>query len=277
MHMSMPVSRALSLSYYTVPELSAPEVVDVAADMGCQHVGLRLLNGAPSDPATPLMSDPAFRRLTLKRLRDRQLTALDASAARLRPDTQVRDFGPVLEIAAEMGVRHVLASGDDPEGDRLVENFARLCEMACQYGLRIEVEFVPWLTIASLRDAAHLIATVKRGNFGIAVDALHFDRSHSRLSELSSISPAHLRYAQICDAMPCTDYGRDDQIRIATQERLFPGDGALDLVGLLHALPPDIPLALEVPTASLAQHMPASERVRMAVTATRRVLANVGR
>jgi sugar phosphate isomerase/epimerase len=265
--------RALSLSYYTVPELSAPEVVDVAADAGCQHVGLRLLHGAPTDPPTRLVCDPAFRRLTRERLRDRHLTALDASAARLRSDTKIRHFGPILEVAAEMGIRHLLASGDDPQGNRLIENFAMLCEMAQSFGLRIEVEFVPWMSISSLRDAAQLVAAVKCGNFGIAVDALHFDRSRSQLGELSSISPQHLRYAQICDALECTDFGREDQIRIATQERLFPGEGKLDLVGLLRALPPGIPLGLEMPRVALSQHVPAAERVHMAVLATRRVVA----
>jgi sugar phosphate isomerase/epimerase len=63
-------------------------------------------------------------------------------------------------------------------------------------------------------------------------------------------------------------------LHAAVSERLFPGDGAIDLVGLLRALPRGIPIALEIPTATLARTTPAAERLQRAVAATRRVLAD---
>ena len=48
----------LSLSYYTVPELSPPDMVTVAADQGFAHVGLRLLGGQPDGDPMPLLADP---------------------------------------------------------------------------------------------------------------------------------------------------------------------------------------------------------------------------
>jgi hypothetical protein len=44
------------------------------------------------------------------------------------------------------------------------------------------------------------------------------------------------------------------------------------LVGLLRALPVGIPVALEIPRATLSRTMPAPERLQLAVQATRRVL-----
>ena len=67
----------------------------------------------------------------------------------------------------------------------------------------------------------------------------------------------------------------DDQIRIATRERLFPGMGEIDLITLLRALPDGIPLALEIPTATLALTVPARERALRAVTASRSLLAKL--
>ncbi|XEY15386.1 hypothetical protein ABMY26_03875 [Azospirillum sp. HJ39] len=57
------------------------------------------------------------------------------------------------------------------------------------------------------------------------------------------------------------------------KERLFPGEGGIDLIGLLRALPPGLPLALEIPTATLARTMDAPARVARAAAATRRLLA----
>ena len=67
---------------------------------------------------------------------------------------------------------------------------------------------------------------------------------------------------------------RDALLHAATRERLFPGEGAIDLVGLLRALPVGIPVALEIPRAALSRTMAAQERLQLAVQATRRVLAS---
>ena len=74
----------LSLSYYTAPELSFEELVEVAAEIGCTHVGLRLLDGAPTEPGTKLMQNPDFRRNALTHMGALGISALDASAARIR-------------------------------------------------------------------------------------------------------------------------------------------------------------------------------------------------
>ena len=48
----------------------------------------------------------------------------------------------------------------------------------------------------------------------------------------------------------------------ARAERLMPGDGGLDLVGLLQALPPRLPISVEVPMRTLAKTVDARERAR---------------
>ena len=51
-------------------------------------------------------------------------------------------------------------------------------------------------------------------------------------------------------------------MRQAREDRLFPGEGGLDLRGLLGALPPDLPISLEVPYAG---PFDARERARRAL------------
>ena len=45
-----------------------------------------------------------------------------------------------------------------------------------------------------------------------------------------------------------------------------------DLVALLRAVPPNLPLSVEVPTRSLARTMTAADRAKRALAATRAVL-----
>jgi sugar phosphate isomerase/epimerase len=270
-----PKTIPLSLSYYTVPELSPTQMVREAAAAGFDFVGARLLNGQPGRDPAPLMASSAMRRETIACLRDAGVGVLDASGARLRPETDMAAFAPFIDAAAELGARHILASGDDPDEPRLAARFAELCELAGQSGLTVDLEFVPWMSVADLTLAARMVRTVARANFGIAVDALHFDRSRSRLSDLAALPRTWFRYVQLCDAPRAWASDRESLIHEAVSERLFPGEGAIDLAGLLRALPSGIPIALEIPTATLARTTPAAERLQRAVAATRKLLVDV--
>jgi len=270
-----PKTIPLSLSYYTVPELSPTQMVREAAAAGFDFVGARLLNGQPGRDPAPLMASSAMRRETIACLRDAGVGVLDASGARLRPETDMAAFAPFIDAAAELGARHILASGDDPDEPRLAARFAELCELAGRSGLTVDLEFVPWMSVADLTLAARMVRTVACANFGIAVDALHFDRSRSRLSDLAALPRTWFRYVQLCDAPRAWASDRESLIHEAVSERLFPGEGAIDLAGLLRALPSGIPIALEIPTATLARTTPAAERLQRAVAATRKLLVDV--
>ena len=59
----------------------------------------------------------------------------------------------------------------------------------------------------------------------------------------------------------------------ARTERMFPGEGGIDLVALAHAMPADITISIEVPTLELAKTMGAQARAQRALDAARRVIA----
>jgi len=90
-----------SLAALTVLELSPPDMVEVAARAGYSHVGLRLEPATPEEQHFPLVADAQLRRQTLQRLRDTGTKVLDIEILRLKPDTQVQAFLPVLEAGAE--------------------------------------------------------------------------------------------------------------------------------------------------------------------------------
>jgi hypothetical protein len=59
----------------------------------------------------------------------------------------------------------------------------------------------------------------------------------------------------------------------ARTERMFPGEGGIDLVALTRAMPADITISIEVPTLELAKTMDAQARAQRALGAARRVIA----
>ena len=267
--------RAISLAYHTAPELDPVTAIEVAAAAGCSHAGLRIAGGSSAQAVLPLAADPSVRARTRARMRELGIAALDASTVRLAPATDTATFRPFCELAAELGARFVLTNADDPDRARLIENCGRLCEAAAASGLETHFEFVAWSATPSLDSAASLQDALGRSDFKIALDALHFDRSGGRASDIRRLGPHRIGSFHICDAPADYDPSREAQIHVAVNERLFPGEGALDLVGMFEALPPDVPVAIETPKRSLAATVPALERVRRAVAATRDILSKV--
>jgi hypothetical protein len=64
----------------------------------------------------------------------------------------------------------------------------------------------------------------------------------------------------------------DELIHTARFERLFPGEGGIDIHGILDALPPGLPYALEIPRATLVAQVGGKEHARMAIAAARQHL-----
>lgn len=270
---SAPFARAFSLAHLTVLELPPPEVVAVAARAGYRYAGTRLLPAAPGGGAYPLMDDAAMLRETLARIADTGVRVFDLEMVRLQPQTDVRSFLPFLEVGQKLAASCVLVAGDDPDEARLAERFAAFCDLAAPFGLTADLEFMPWTDVPDLAAARRVVAAASRPNGGILVDPLHFDRSHSRIEDLTSLPRDWLHYAQLCDAPAAYSATTEALIHTARAARLFPGEGGIDLARFVQALPRDLPLSLEVPTVELATHLSAEDRARHALDAARRVLA----
>ncbi|QYX45797.1 sugar phosphate isomerase/epimerase [Pseudomonas tussilaginis] len=265
--------RVMSLAALTVLELSPVEMIEVAARAGYSHVGLRLEPATPEEHHFPLVADAGLRRQTAARLRDTGIQVLDVEILRLKPETCVADFEPLLAVGAEFGASELLVAGNDADEQRLTENFAALCDLAGQYSLHPHLEFMPWTDAKNLTQALRIVEQAGRGNGCVLVDAFHFDRSASSLEDLGKVARSRLRYAQLCDVAGPRPDDMADILRQARNERRFPGDGDCDLVGLLRSLPSSIPLSLEIPTRQLyEQGVSALQRAQMALDKTQQLL-----
>jgi len=263
-----------SLAALTVLELAPPELVEVAASCGYDHVGIRLLPAVPGGLAYPLMDDVAALNETLARLDATGITVADLEVVAFRPETEVGTFAAFFETGARLGAKHILVAGYDPDLRRFTDRFAKFCEAAAQHGLTADLEFMPWTSVPDLRTANRIVAQVGQPNAGVLVDALHFDRSKSLIGELVGIPADRLHYWQLCDGPATPPATTAEMLHAARSERMFPGEGGIDLVSLVKAMPTNIPVSIEVPTASLAKTLNAEARARRALAAARKIIAS---
>jgi sugar phosphate isomerase/epimerase len=268
-------ARPVSLAALTVLELEPPDMVSCAATAGFSHVGLRLIPATPTEPRHDLLGDTPLVREVERRLADTGVRVLDVEILRLEPHTRVADFEIVVATAARLGAGELLVAGNDPDEARLTDRFGALCDLAARYGLGANLEFMPWTDAKDLRQAARIVAAAGRANAGVLIDPFHFSRSGSRLDDIAAAPASCWRYLQFCDMPKAVPPTMDAILAQARAERLPPGEGELDLEGLLRALPRGLAVSVEVPMKSLAASVGAVERARRVLHATRALLERV--
>lgn len=269
------MNRPISLAALTVLELTPPEMVSCAAAAGFSHVGIRLIPATPTEPQYDIVGDTPMLREVERRLADTGVRVLDVEIFRLKPETRVEDYEAAIATAARLGAAELLVAGNDPVESRLIERFGAFCDLAARYGLGAGLEFMPWTDARDLPQAARIVAAAGRANGGVLIDAFHLSRSGSRIEDIATIPAERLRCMQFCDVPAAVPATMEEIIAEARAERRFPGDGGLDLMALLRAMPRGLPLSVEVPTHTLAKSVGAVERARRALAGTRALLARL--
>jgi sugar phosphate isomerase/epimerase len=264
---------SFSLAHLTASELAPAALIDAAAACGYEHVGLRLMPAVHGGWAYPLTDDPAKLKETLARIDATGVTVADIEIAALRQETDIASFQRFFEAGARIGAKHILVAAYDPDLARFADRYAAFCEAARPFGLTADLEAMPWTSVSNLRDAMRIVGDARQPNAGLLVDALHFDRSRSSISDIGKIPKAELHYWQICDGPAERPVTTEEMMHAAREERLFPGEGGIDLASLVRAMPPDITVSIEVPTVELAKTVDATTRARRALDGARRVIA----
>ncbi len=258
------------LEHLTLLGVPPPDLVTIAAAAGFSAVGLRVSpatdgeRGWPVAPGSPMLAE------TVRRCADTGIRVLDVEAIRLggrgpgaAGAAGAAGYRPVLEAAAALGARYVNAICDDPDLERLGDEFARLVEAAAPYRIRPVIEFMAYRSVRTLAAAVAIAA--RSGGGGVLVDALHVQRCGVAPAELRAVDPALITYVQLCDA-PLD--APADPVHEARAARLLPGEGELPLTGLLAALPGGIPVTVEAPApGGDADPQEFAVRARRALTA----------
>jgi sugar phosphate isomerase/epimerase len=130
--------------------------------------------------------------------------------------------------------------------------------------------------VKSLAAALALLDAVAHPLRALLIDPIHVDRSGTRIGELAAIPAELLPYAQFCDAAAKrpdpADF--DAVITDAIDLRRQCGEGDLPIGAMLAALPPGIPLSIELRSRALREGWPDPfDRARVTAEITRAWLA----
>ncbi|MCX6551265.1 MAG: sugar phosphate isomerase/epimerase [Acidobacteria bacterium] len=240
--------RQFSLAHLTVLGCAPPEMTYIAARAGYDFVSYRLIYmGLAGEPNYDLANNKDMLRQTKTALASTGLKLQDIEVARISDGLDPKKYLPAMETAAELGGKYVLANNWTTDRNFAVDCFAQLCDLAKPLGLTVECEFVPFAAGGkNLADAVALLRDARRTNCGVLVDTLHFSRSRVTLAELDAVPRDWFHFAHVCDApaeIPTTNEGL---IHTAREERLYPGEGAIDIAAILNRMP-QVPYSLEIP------------------------------
>lgn len=236
----------LSLASGVLPEFGAVDVIEAGAAAGYDAVGLWV---------DPLEWTAQHTRDAGAALAACGLPVLDVEVVWIRPDTRLDDHRRVLDVGAQLGAANVLCVSSHPDVDETVAQLTALCSHAEGSGMRVALEFGVFTEVRNLRQALAVLDRVGHPLRAVLVDPIHVDRSGTTVAEIAAVDPALLPYAQFCDARALrpdpADF--DAVITDAIDLREQPGDGVLPLAAMLEALPPGIPLSLELRSAALRE------------------------
>ena len=266
------MSYQFSLAFLTVFDATPSEAIQIAAETGYSHVGLRLLPSG-SEGLFPLMTNDHVFKETLAALQDTGVQVADIEIVRLGEQFQVSDTLAFLERGARLGAKNVLVAGDDPDEGRLTASFAAFCEAAQSFGLTADLEFMPWTQVPDIAKANRIVNSANQNNGGVLIDALHYHRAQMTVDDVAMIAPKHIHYVQFCDALATYDNSTDGLIHIARQARFDPGEGEIDLVSLFRAIPQHAMLSIEVPNFEKAKLLTPKERAAQAIAGMKNVMA----
>lgn len=255
---------AFSLAHLGLSDHGPVPLIEAAAASGFRAVGLPLRSGALKPLRHEIVGNPSMIRDIKAALSATGVEIFDVESLVLGHEPDAEGLRRIFDVAASLGASRMSCLGTEQAGESARpsdgQNTARLnaiAGVAAEFGLRMSVEFMMFRTVRTLADAIALVARADAPNLGIIVDALHLHRSGGTSADLDAIPAGRLSHVQFCDAVaePPRDLTQE-----ARSGRLLPGEGVLALRDLLAAVPPDTPLALEIPVAALAT-LPVADRV----------------
>lgn len=264
--------RSYSLAYLTSAPLPAPECVTLAAKLGYDAVGIRILPAAPGGDVQDLMGDKTALKETVQRLNDTGVTVFDVEIIRINEHFALENYKAFLEVCGALSAKAILVGGDDKNEARLTENYAAFCAAAAPYGLTADLEFMPWSGCRDAQAATRIALASGQKNAGVLVDTLHCARSATTLDDIAAIPHEFLHYAQICDAPGAMPVSFEELIYTARVQRLLPGEGTIRIRDVFDQLPATIPVSVEIPSVPVKAEIGVEEFARRALAASRQVL-----
>lgn len=257
----------ISFAAGIVPDAGPVETIRAAAYGGFDATGLWI---------EPDKWTAATLRDTRAALADTGLELLDVEVIWIKPGDDLAAHKACIDIGAELGAKHVLCVSSDPDMGATAASLTALCEHAEGAQMRVALEFGIFTEVKDLTMALAVLEAMTHPLRALLIDPIHVDRSGSSIDAIAAVAPDLLPYAQFCDAPTARPDPADFSAIItdAIDLREQCGEGGLPLGALYRALPPAIPLSIELRSRRLRDsYHDLGERARAVATATRRWLA----
>ena len=236
-----------SLAHLTALGFSPPELTRAAARAGYDYVSFRIIYmGLPNEPNYDLASNPAMLRETRRALAETGLGLHDIELARIDEKADPRRYLPALEAAAGLGCRKAISSVWTADRELALDRFRGLCELARPLGIEVDLEFMAFSELKTLAQARRFLRDAGAPNARLLIDTLHFHCSRGDLAELEALPADSLGFVHLCDGPERIPDSAEGLIHIARTSRRYPGEGGIDLAGIVDRLPESV-YAIELP------------------------------
>ncbi|UOE59222.1 sugar phosphate isomerase/epimerase [Priestia filamentosa] len=256
------MTNRFSLAHLTTLGCTPPEMTYLAARAGYDFVSLRpIYMGLPGEPNYALAENKQMMRETKEALAETGIQLLDIELARICDDVDPKKYVPAMEVAAELGGRHVLSSIWTNDRDLYMERFIELCELAKPFGLTIELEYVPIASVTNLAETLDVLRAANQENAGLMIDIHHFHRAGDKIEDLDTVPREWFRFLHLCDAPAKIPASKEEMIKILREERLYIGEGCIDIASIVERIP-EIPYSIELPHNKRAQELGYEEHAR---------------
>ena len=266
-----------SLVHLTRMSWTPPEMIYNAALAGFDYVSPRTINrGAPTELVHDIANNKELFELTAQAVKDTGVNVIDIELVKINDTlTNVRDFAPDLDAAARLGVRNLTTNIWTANVPFYEEKFGELCDLAAEYDMSVNLEYVTWSNVKNLSESLALIKKCGRKNARVAFDLLHAFRSGDTVEDIAAC-PRELvaPVSHVCDAPAEID--PRGLAYTAGNDRLCPGEGAFPVADAVKAMPCDTILGLEIPNAERVRKLGAMEYVRRILEKSKKYFAENG-
>lgn len=232
------MAHILSLAAGSLPEYQPADVARAAGRADFSHVGFTI---EPDRWSAQSLRD------TRAAIAAHDLSVLDVEVVWIGEGGKLTDdHRLVVDAGLELGAANMLVVSAEPDQDRTADALRQLCEWVAPGNIRVALEFLMITAVQSMTDALAVLRKTDHPAAALLIDTIHFQRAGHRPEELEDLEASLLPYTQICDGNADCTGSFETYLEDAVDLRSCPGEGELPVADIIKALPPDIPLSLEV-------------------------------
>ncbi|MFC7401712.1 sugar phosphate isomerase/epimerase family protein [Citricoccus sp. GCM10030269] len=230
----MPVANGRLIGLAPLSLLSAPppQLVQHAAEAGFDFVGVRVRPVTTTEASFDVQPGSALLAETLSRMADTGVVVKDIEFLLLDGTDQRDAWMRMFEAGQALGAESLTVACSDTDTSRARDTLALMAEDGRPYGISPALEPISYQAVASIPFADQLAVYA---GCDIMVDTLHVGRFGGTAEELAAAAD-RAPLVQLCDAPARVPADREGLIHESRSERLAPGEGDLDLTGVLAAL-----------------------------------------